>query len=93
MSVITKKLAVKIADKLGAEYTEKARHTWVVIKHNKIIVAQFGIRRGSDNDLGHGHVPSQIHLPQQKALKLGICTMTQQQWIEEMKRQGFIAAS
>jgi hypothetical protein len=90
MAIINKELAIKIAEKLGAEYEEKTRHTLAVIKHNGIIVAHFGIRRGSDKDLGHDYVPEQIHLSTGKAKILAQCRMTPEQWIAELARQGYI---
>jgi hypothetical protein len=90
MAIINRELAEVIANKLGGERKDKTRHIWVTIRHNGVLIAQFGIRRGSDKELGHDHIPAQIHLHKRQAKLLGQCTMSQQEWIEEMKRQGYI---
>jgi len=90
MAIINKELAEVIAKKLGGECKEKRRHIWVTIRHNGVLIAQFGIRRSPDKELGHDHIPAQIHLHQRQTKLLGQCTMTQQEWIEEMTRQGYI---
>jgi hypothetical protein len=76
MRVITKELAQKIAKKLGATLDKSGAHTIAYIYHNDILVASFGIRHGSDKDLGHDHVPDDIHIGPNKAKRLGQCPMS-----------------
>jgi len=88
---ITKELADKIAKKLQAvQLSPGGAHVLMGIYHNGLLVAQFGIRRGSEKDKGHDHVQKQIKVSTRFAKELAICTKSREQWINLMIEKGFI---
>jgi hypothetical protein len=91
-TVITKELALSIAEKLGAIRRSDSNrpHDLYVIYHAGRRVAQFGVRRASQKDKGHDHVPGEIHLSPHKARLLGQCPMSKEQWVTEMIEKGLI---
>ena len=91
MRIITKELALIIAKKLGGtKEKKKGAHDIWVIRHNGKIITSFGIRRGSNKELGHDHVPSAIFLHPYRARALGQCTVSREEWVQEMTEKGFI---
>jgi hypothetical protein len=93
MPIITKELALKIAEKLEAEIVRKGPHDIALVRHAGRLVAQFGIRHGSRKDAGHDFIPGAIYVRPHEALLLGQCPMSRQQWIERMIEKGHIARS
>src|SRR5207248_104351 len=91
--VITKELALAIAKKLSAVIkSKKGRpHDLCTISHEGIIIARFGIRRGSEKDKGHDYIPGQIHISPRQAKELAICNYSKEWWIQEMRNKGLIA--
>jgi hypothetical protein len=90
---ITSELAHKIVGKLEAvkENAQKgAPHDLYVVYENGAAVALFGIRRGSQKNLGHDHIPKQIHVNAFKAKQLANCPMSRDQWIEELKNKDLL---
>jgi hypothetical protein len=85
--------AEKIANKLNAVIVVKRRiHNIALIYHEKVLIAQFGIRRGSA-DLGHDHIPRNIFTGPRDCRLLAQCPMSREQWIELMKKKGIIEFS
>jgi hypothetical protein len=91
-TIITKELALKIAEKLQAErHPKKNRpHDLYVIYHEGQRITQFGVRRSSRKDEGHDHIPGQIFLSPNKAKLLGQCPLSRQNWIAEMIEKGVV---
>jgi hypothetical protein len=83
--IITKDLAIKIRDKLVAQnITPKgAPHDVYGVFHNNLLVAQFGIRRGSQKDLGHDHVQKELNVSTGFAKQLAICTRSRDDYLRE----------
>jgi len=72
MAQITKELARKIIKKLGGEVLQSSSaHEHVVVREAGRVIAQFGIRRGSNKDASHDHVPGDIHVSPRQARLLG----------------------
>ncbi|HUY90287.1 MAG TPA: hypothetical protein VMV10_16240 [Pirellulales bacterium] len=94
MANITKELAEKIAEKLGAVKNSKKNrpHDLYVVYHEGVRIAQFGICRGSNKNDGHDFIPSKIHVTPRQARLLGQCPMSYQDWVNEMIGKGLIAA-
>jgi hypothetical protein len=90
--IITKELAQKIAEKLGAVcHSKKNRpHDLYVVYHAGRRVAQFGIRRSSEKDKGHDHVPNSIFLSPHRALLLAQCPMSRDDWLTVLRGRGMI---
>jgi hypothetical protein len=89
----TKDDAENVAAKLKARYEEGRRpHTLAIIYYKGVRVTQFGIRRGSQKDQGHGHLPKALFLSASQTRKLADCTLSYEGWIELMKRKNKISA-
>jgi hypothetical protein len=90
--IITKELAIEIARKLGAsKHSKKNRpHDLYQVSYGGRIVATFGIRRGSEKDKGHDHIPGAIHLSPHDAKLFGQCDHTYDFWVEQMQQKGLI---
>lgn len=81
--------AEKIAKKLGAKFKKKtkAHDLWCVYSGKKVI-ARFGIRRGSNRDQGHDHIPRDIFETQHNAKMLALCPRSFEQWLANMDEKG-----
>lgn len=90
--MLNKDDAQKIAKKLKARIHPGSAHDIAVVEYEGKHVADFGIRRGSRRDQGHGHIPCDIHLNLRDALSLAQCTLSYDQWIQRMKVKGLIDA-
>lgn len=92
MSNINKELAVRIAKKLNATIDTKAckAHDIAYIFEDGILIAQFGIRRGSSKELGHDHIPRDLHISSGNARLIGQCPMSREDWIRIMHERGII---
>ncbi len=88
--IITKELAVKIADKLDAKISKEGAHDIAEIFYKDVLITWFGIRRGSEKDKGHDYIPGQIFLNAFQAKRLGQCPITYAQWVEIAKAKGAI---
>ncbi len=88
--IITKELADKIAKKLKAAFFSSGAHDIACVFHNDKIIASFGIRRGSEKDKGHDHIPRDLHIGPNKARLLGQCPMSRDEWISIMRAKGLI---
>jgi len=91
MPTLNRDHARAIAKKLRATIDKSGKaHDIAYIYHNGVLVAHFGIRRGSDRNLPHGHIPDALHLRPRQTLNLAICTLTREQWIQIMTDAGWI---
>ena len=90
--IITKELALEIAKKLKAtKHSKKNRpHDLYVVSFGGRIVATFGIRRGSEKDKGHDHIPGAIHLGPRVAKLFGQCDPDYEFWVQQMRDKGII---
>jgi hypothetical protein len=90
--IITKELALDIAAKLQAvNHSKKNRpHDLYLVYFGGQLVASFGIRRGSAKDMGHDHIPNQIHLGAHDAKLFGQCKRTYEFWVGKMREKGII---
>jgi hypothetical protein len=61
-----------------------------MVFHEGLCIAMFGIRRGSEKDLGHDHISRDLHLGPSKARLLAQCPLTREDWLEIMRRRGLI---
>ena len=91
MRIITKQLALKIAEKLGAKLKAGKAHDLAIVFHENKAIASFGIRRGSSREAGHDHVQKSLHLTPSKARLLAQCPMTREQWLAIMREKGLLA--
>lgn len=89
---INKTHAETIARKLEAVYQEGRDHTLAKLYENGVLIAQFGIRRGSKKDLPHDYIPRQIYMSQGQCLKLAQCSLNRPDWIKILKERGLLPA-
>jgi hypothetical protein len=88
---ITKELALKITKKLGGQIQRgQGAHDLVLLFHDETLVATFGLRRGSEKDKGHDHIPSQIHVSPNFAKQLAQCSKSREDWIAALRQRGLI---
>ena len=87
---ITKQLAKKIARKLKAVTTPGSKHDFMVVEYKGCVVASFGIRRGSQKNEGHDHVPPALNVGPRFAKDLAQCPKRREDWIAEMIAKGII---
>jgi hypothetical protein len=91
MAIITKELAGKITKKLKAqvETTSRRAHDLARVYDDEgLLVASFGLRRGSKKNLGHDHIPERLHLSKHDARLLGQCPLTRQGWLDILREKG-----
>lgn len=90
--IVTKELALKIVKKLKATAipSRSKAHDLYVVEHGGIIVAEISIRRGSDKDLGHDHLPRDLHLSPNKTKLLGQCPLKREEYFQHLVDQGLI---
>jgi hypothetical protein len=91
MRQINKEMAGKIADKLGANVEKGARgHERAMIYEDGVLVASFGIRRGSNKEQGHDHIPGELYTSMSNTKLLARCPMSRQQWIDVLKSKDMV---
>src|ERR1700722_15368121 len=91
---ITKELALKIRDKLGAqEFPNKrkqAPHDNYGVYHEGMLVGIIGIRRGSSKDAGHDHIPKDLNVNANLAKQIGACTKDREDYLQKLREQGLL---
>lgn len=92
MKNFTKEHALTIAKKLDCRLSEGKAHTTAEVWEGDILVARFGIRRGR-RDLGHGHLPSELHLRRQECKELHECTLDRPGYVQLMRERGELPPS
>ena len=80
-----------IAKKLKCSFREGKAHTEAEVFEGNILVASFGIRRGS-GEQGHGHVPSDLNLKRNECARLYECTLDRAGYIKLMIEKGELPA-
>jgi len=89
MANINKELAVKIIKKLKATQTDSGAHNdYEVLDFRGNVVAITSLRHGSAKELGHDHMPDDLHIGAGKAKLLGQCPLTRLQYINILQQQG-----
>ena len=89
--MLTKQHAQKIVEKLNAKiHTGKKAHDLAVVYYEGKRVASFGVRRGSSKDLGHDHIPHDLHVSPHNCMNLAQCPMSREDWIKMMAAKGKI---
>jgi hypothetical protein len=96
-NVINRQHADKIARKLeateesGSKPSGGAReHISFVVSHNGVEIAWFGVRRGSNKEQPHGHIPRDLNLSPNQCRRLADCTIDREGYIEIMRQKGLL---
>src|SRR3954447_19530870 len=92
--IITKELAKKIIKKLkGRKTGSGGAHDEYVIIHDRQIIAVTTIRHGSEKDLGHDHMPGDLHVGPNFAKLIGQCPKSRNDYIRQLEENGTIESS
>lgn len=87
MAQFTQKHAELIASKLDCLIREGKRHTRAMLFHQGVLLASFGIRRGS-KEAGHDYLPRELHLKQNECWELYDCSLTREAYLQLMRERG-----
>jgi hypothetical protein len=92
--VITKELAEKIRSKLCGEDPPKITggHDVYVVRFNGRIVADVAIRRGSEKDKGHDHIPPALNIGPHFAKEIGICNKGLDDYLDSLRSRNLLPA-
>jgi hypothetical protein len=89
--IITKELALKILAKLNAVMVRAGKaHDDYSVEHEGVVVAITSLRRGSGKDLGHDHMPRDLHIGPSKAKLLGQCPLSRDEYIDLLRAKGLV---
>ena len=91
--IVTKQHAIDIAKKLKATAVQTRRqsaHQLYAVHEHNVLIATFGIRRASEKDKGHDHIPKQLFVGPKDARDLAQCPLSREQWIQKLKVKGKI---
>lgn len=91
--IITRELAEKIRDKLcdvNMTRPNSVHDVWGISYGNKI-VGRVSIRRGSEKDKGHDHIPREINVSTGFAKQIGICTKDLADYLNCLRNKGLIS--
>lgn len=90
--IITKKHGEQICSKLrGTRNRKRPNHEEVTIYYKGKRVARYSIRRGS-KELGHGHIPKQIHLSWHQTVLLAQCEISKEDYYNILRDKDTISA-
>lgn len=88
---VTKQLAIVILDKLHATLVKSGKaHDEYRVEHGGRVIAMTSLRRGSEKDLGHDHMPRDLHISPNQAKKLGQCPWKHEDFIRCLQDKGII---
>jgi len=92
MAIITKELALRIVKKLKAEIRTRPNrpHDLACVFEGGILIAAFGIRHGSNKNLGHDHIPDDLHVHPWEAKLLGQCPLSRDEWLTILTKKGLV---
>ena len=92
MAIITKELALRIVKKLKAKIQPRPGHPHdlACVFEGDILVATFGIRHGSNKNLGHDHIPDNLHVRPREAKLLGQCPLSRDEWVAILVKKGLV---
>jgi hypothetical protein len=83
---VTKDLALKIVKKLKAvdESLPGDAHDTYGVYHNQVRVSSFGVRRSSQKDIGHDHIPLELRVGPNFAKQLGQCPKSREDYLRKI---------
>jgi len=90
--IITKELALKIVKKLNAVplRSRSKAHDLYEVQFNGVAVAVVSVRRGSKKDLGHDHIPRDLHLGPNDTKQLGRCPFSVEDYYRHLRGLGLL---
>jgi hypothetical protein len=88
--MFTKKDAEVIAEKLNARIVTGKRHDIAQFWHEGKLIVWYGIRRGSQANLPHNHIPRQLNITPHQCREFRICKMDLDALIVSLRAKGII---
>lgn len=87
--IVTKELALKIVGKLSAVKikSRSTAHDLYEITHEGRIIATTSVRRGSEKDKGHDHMPRDLRISPRQAKLLGQCPWSRDNYIQSLRER------
>lgn len=73
----------------GAEIQSRRKHDMAIVRYDGRIVARYGIRRARQ-EMGHDHIPRQLHVSRQRALALARCSLDRDGYFTILSEQGLL---
>ena len=65
--------------------TSGKAHDMVCVYYKGERVLEFGIRRGSNRNQGHGHLKNQLHLNERNVIRFAECSFTNEDWLAVLR--------
>lgn len=92
MGQINKQTAETIVKKLKGVLRKntQAHDLYEIYSNDGILITQIGIRRGSNKDQGHGHIPNQLHISFHDTKLMGACFIQKNDWIGMLKDKNIL---
>lgn len=85
---ITREHAQKIARKLKAKKRKNSKnHDYYDVYDGDTIATYFTIRRGSEKDQGHDHIPKQLRINTHQTKCLAQCTYTRDDYLGDIRER------
>lgn len=91
--IITKEHALNIASKLKAKRIDEKKqrpHDLYAVYDGEVLVTTFSVRRGSNKEAGHDHIPRQLFVGPKAARDLAQCPMSRDDWFRAIREMGKI---
>jgi hypothetical protein len=91
--IITKELAEKIVSKLaGVKVTSHSKaHDQYAVYHGEVVIAYLSIRRGSEKDKGHDHIPKDLQISPNQAKRLAQCSWSLEDYLQHLRERGLLS--
>ena len=80
--------ALTIANKLGAQASQRRRHEQWLVKHNGRTVARISVRRASQ-EVGHDFIPENLHITRPQTRKLIECSLNKESYFSLLAQAGW----
>jgi hypothetical protein len=87
--MFTQDHARAISKKLGCTSREGRAHQYADLFEGGKLVASFGIRRAS-KQVGHGHIPKDLHLTQKQCWELHDCSMSKEAYLHHLRGKNLV---
>ncbi len=87
--MFTQDNAEAIAKKLKCVMRDGRAHRHADVFESGKLVATFGIRRAS-KEVGHGHIPRELHITQKQCRELHDCSLSREQYVELLREKNLL---
>ena len=95
--VVTKELAERIVKKLGAKPSRSQRpgspHELYGFEVGGVVVLTLSLRRGSNRESGHDHVPEELHTGPHNAREFWQCNISVKKYLQMLIELGVLMSA